>query len=75
VLSNQAVFVEPQNVEELAQTISRLWNDERERSAVAARAQLYADSVGGTSRLFRDILAESAACLPAHRSRRLAEAL
>ncbi len=64
VLHNEAVFVEPENVDDLAAAISRIWLDDAEREQLAARAKRYAETLGGTARLNTDIIRESLRSLP-----------
>ena len=64
VLHNEAVFVEPENVDDLAAAILRVWHDEGEREQLAARAKRYAETLGGTARLNTDIIRESLRSLP-----------
>jgi glycosyltransferase involved in cell wall biosynthesis len=52
----QAVVVPAEDVEILAQTLKRLWNDPLERSRIALRGRKYAEEVQGEERLLRDIL-------------------
>ena len=64
VLHNEAVFVEPENVDDLAAAISRIWHDDTEREQLGARAKRYAEKLGGTARLTEDIIRESLCSLP-----------
>jgi glycosyltransferase involved in cell wall biosynthesis len=70
VLSDEAAFVTPQDVNALATTVARLWHDDAARSGVAERGRLYAESLGGEQRLCADILEHSLRCLAAGRSQR-----
>jgi glycosyltransferase involved in cell wall biosynthesis len=63
LLTQEAVLVEPENVTELAQAISQLWNDDVRRNRVAAAGQKYADSCQASDRLRSDILKSSLLCL------------
>jgi glycosyltransferase involved in cell wall biosynthesis len=56
VLTDQAVFVEPENPEALAMTLRELLSDDARRRAIGAAARRYAESCGGTQRLAADIL-------------------
>lgn len=51
----QAVIVPAEDVEALAKTLKRLWNDPLERSKVAQRGRKYAEEVQGEERLLRDV--------------------
>lgn len=51
----QAVIVPAEDVETLAKTLNRLWNDPLERSKVAQRGRKYAEEVQGEERLLRDV--------------------
>ena len=64
VLHNEAIFVEPENVDDLAAAISRIWHDDAEREQLGARAKRYAEKLGGTARLNEDIIRESLCSLP-----------
>jgi glycosyltransferase involved in cell wall biosynthesis len=64
VLHDEAILVEPENVDELAAAISRIWHDDVERAQLGARAKRYAEKLGGTARLNDDIIRESLRCLP-----------
>jgi glycosyltransferase involved in cell wall biosynthesis len=59
VLTDQAVFVEPENTEELAKAVRDLWSNDARRRAIGAAAKRYAESCGGTQRLAGDILSAS----------------
>ena len=52
----QAVVVPAEDVEILAQTLNRLWNDPLERSRIALHGRKYAEVVQGEERLLRDVL-------------------
>jgi len=64
VLSDEAIFVEPEDVDELAQAASRLWHDDDAREKLVMAAKRYADKLGGTARMNDDIIEESLRCLP-----------
>ena len=64
VLRDEAVFVEPENVDDLAGAVSRIWHDDAEREQLAARGRRYAETLGGTERLNADIIRESLRSLP-----------
>ena len=51
----QAVIVPAEDVEALAQTLKKLWNDPLERSKIALRGRKYAEEVQGEERLLRDV--------------------
>lgn len=55
----QAVVVPAEDVDVLAQTLKRLWNDPLERSQIALRGRRYAETVQGEERLLRDVLREA----------------
>lgn len=52
----QAVVVPAEDVDALAQTLKRLWNDPLERGRIALCGRKYAESVQGEERLLRDVL-------------------
>lgn len=52
----QAVFVEPEDPEQLAGTVQALFNDADLRNGFAVRGRDYAESLGGGNRLTRDLL-------------------
>jgi glycosyltransferase involved in cell wall biosynthesis len=56
VLSDQAILVPPSDPAALAAAIERVWNDAPLRDATAKRGRAYAEQLGGTGRLFSDIL-------------------
>lgn len=60
----QAVIVEPEDPEQLAKAIRRLWEDDELRTSIAERGYAYAQSVGDERRLHSDILTASLALLP-----------
>jgi glycosyltransferase involved in cell wall biosynthesis len=64
VLHDEAVFVEPENVDALAAAVSRIWHDDAERERLAAKGRRYAEALGGTARLNADIVRESLRSLP-----------
>ena len=66
ILSGEAAFVEPENIDELAQAVSRLWHDDVARGKLVANGKRYAENLGGTARLNGDIIQESLRCLPGH---------
>lgn len=51
----QAVIVPAEDVEALAQTLKKLWNDPLERSKIALRGRKYAEEVQGEERLLREV--------------------
>jgi glycosyltransferase involved in cell wall biosynthesis len=57
----QAVIVPAEDVDSLAATLKRLWNDPLERSRVAQRGRKYAEYVQGEERLLTDILQSATA--------------
>lgn len=63
LLSEEAAIIEPENVEALAAVVSKLWSDDIERWKIATCGKGYADSLGDTTRLCGDILAQSLICL------------
>lgn len=65
VMTDQAVFVPPENVEKLADQIKLLWHDDALRSKIAARGQAYALSLKDERRLLTDILRVSVSHLEA----------
>jgi glycosyltransferase involved in cell wall biosynthesis len=56
ILIDKAVIVPPEDPQELAAQIKRLWDDDELRSAVAARGYEYATSLGGQERFLSDVL-------------------
>ncbi len=52
----QAVLVEPEDPQQLANELRTLWNDPEKRAAVARRGRAYAERVQGESRLLHDVL-------------------
>ena len=68
VLTDQAMIVEPENPQALAQAIRTLWADDGLRRRIAAAGRNYAMSCGGTSRLAGDILNAAFACLDAEKT-------
>jgi len=56
VLTDQAIFFEPENAEDLATTIRRVWKDDSLRTATAAAGYNYALSLGGEPELCERVL-------------------
>lgn len=56
VLSDEAILVPAGDPAALAAAIERVWHDPLLREETAARGRAYAEQLGGTERLFRDIL-------------------
>jgi len=73
LLNDEAAIVPAEDVDALATTVSRLWNDDIERWQTATCGKRYADSLGDTARLCGDILAQSLLCLESGRSFQPAE--
>jgi glycosyltransferase involved in cell wall biosynthesis len=71
VLTDQAVLVEPENVQALDDAVRELWSDGARRQAVGTAAKRYAESCGGTQRLATDVLNTSLDLLVASKARRV----
>ena len=56
ILRDEAILVPAGDPAALADAIERVWNDPALRESTAARGRAYAEQLGGTDRLFRDIL-------------------
>jgi glycosyltransferase involved in cell wall biosynthesis len=56
ILHDEAILVPPGDPVALAAAIERVWNDAELREQTAARGRAYAEKLGGTERLFGDIL-------------------
>jgi glycosyltransferase involved in cell wall biosynthesis len=56
ILRDEAILVPAGDPVALAAAIERVWNDPALREATAAKGRAYAAQLGGTDRLFRDIL-------------------
>ena len=63
LLKDEALLVEPENIQALAQAIRAMWDDDGRRQRIGAAGKLYADRCGGSQRLARDILESSLRCL------------
>jgi glycosyltransferase involved in cell wall biosynthesis len=56
ILHDEAILVPAGDPAALAAAIERVWNDAQLREETAARGRAYAEQLGGTERLFGDIL-------------------
>ncbi len=56
VLTDQAIFVPPNDPQSLAISIMRLWNDHDERETLAAAGLQYAKRLGGTPQLMNRLI-------------------
>lgn len=56
ILTDQAILVPAGDPAALAEAIDRVWNDPDLRERTARNGRAYAEQLGGTERLFRDIL-------------------
>jgi glycosyltransferase involved in cell wall biosynthesis len=56
ILRDEAILVPAGDPDALAAAIERVWNDAKLREETAARGRAYAERLGGTERLFGDIL-------------------
>ncbi len=63
LLKDEALLVEPGNVQALAEAIRAMWDDDGRRKQIAAAGKLYADRCEGSLRLARDIWKSSLRCL------------
>jgi glycosyltransferase involved in cell wall biosynthesis len=59
VLQGEAAIVPAEDVDSLAETIRRLWSDDKARRELSERGRRYADSLGGAARLQADVLRAS----------------
>jgi glycosyltransferase involved in cell wall biosynthesis len=59
VLTDQAIIVPPEDVDRLAEQITRVWGDDALRAELASRGQQYACSLQGEERLHADLLRAS----------------
>jgi glycosyltransferase involved in cell wall biosynthesis len=71
VLTDEAVFVEPENPQALARQVEELWSDDTRCRALGAKAKRYAESCGGTRRLATDVLNTSLELLATGKARRV----
>ena len=55
LLEDEVLFVEPENVQALAQAIGETWNDDYRRKQIAAAGKRHADRCQGTQQLAQDI--------------------
>lgn len=58
LIRDQALIVPAADADALARAVERLWHDDGERTALAARGRAYAESLEGEDRMLRDIANE-----------------
>lgn len=72
VLTDQALFVPPEDPAALAATIRRAWDDDDLRRQTARRGHEYAISLGGEPELYQRILERAVGVVAPHAARRAA---